>query len=542
VGYRLSQRIGRVGAQRRRSICTSAGPIAPLVMLLMVVLFLAPAVAGCGSSPGADEDSLAPLIAKLQLNDKDAATLAEIQEILVGMKNGTVVVREGLPSGGEIPTDVEAFLDMIGYKGAGADSSAVSLEGALFFLQMMTTDLRELDRVHILGVFGLDQCLGWNPLLNYGEPGPSPLRCFASDGRELWSVELGGYGADWVCGSPEKNVAAVLGTKWVTSNDRQYAVMLVTSDPSLSSEAQANKPATVVLRELPPPDDGFYAPQIAIARDGTSVGLYVMRSYFDSDGKFADESTAEVMNVKGDTLWRVALPQTCLSFPNIVFDQALSTAALVMADRITDENPDPQPYILLCRQPGRLERLESSKLGMPSEARMQEVSISPDGKMLAIKSYGFPGYDGAISLCSLEPQVKLKWTVHSDCERAFFSADGRTLVCAYGSYDSDYTWESIREVQVLSTADGSVLWEKTERIRDKVDMNDSSGSSMWDFAPAFIWQGLANPQSVLLVDLQGAQPMVKTLDRGVSFPVFVVGNSVIVGLSEDGTVSTVPWP
>ena len=355
----------------------------------------------------------------------------------------------------------------------------------------------------------------------------------------MWSLELDGYGAEFVYGSPVNEVAVILASKWVTPDDQQYRVLLVTSDPSFSPGAEADNPTVTVLRELPPPEDGFYAPRAALARDGRSVGLYLIRSFFGSDGNFADESTLEVMDTKGDVIWRVELAESSLPFPRVAFDQALATAALVMADPITDDDPGFEPYVLVCRSSGKTERLDSSTLGLPPQARMHEVSLSPDGKMLAIKSYGVPGYDSAISLCSLEPEIKLKWTVDSSCELPLFSADGRSLVCAYGTYDS---MGSSREVQVLSVAEGSVLWEKTDQVFDEDNLTDSTGSSMWQFDSGFVWRGLSEPRSAFLVDLTGTTPKVTLLDDGVGSPVFLPGKRVIVGISEDGGVVAIPRP
>jgi hypothetical protein len=241
------------------------------------------------------------------------------------------------------------------------------------------------------------------------------------------------------------------------------------------------------------------------------------------------------LDTKGDTLWLVALPETSLIFPWVTFDDSLSTAALVMADFTTDDDPEFRPYVLVCRSPGKTERLESSALGLPPEATVQEVSVSPDGRMLAIKSYGFPGYDGAVSLCSLKPEIELRWTVQSDCERPLFSENGRMLVCPYGG-------GSIRQVQVLSTTDGGTLWEKTDQMLGGDDLNESTGSSMWDSAPAFLWHSLSDPRSVLLVDLSGAEPEVKALSQEVGPSMAFPGRNVIFGISEDGQVTTTPRP
>ena len=196
-----------------------------------------------------------------------------------------------------------------------ADDPVVSLETALFALRMSTRDVGELDRVYALEAFGSDQCLGWNPNIGFGGFGPGPLRCFDSDGEESWSTELDGYQVEFVRGSPDKQAAAVLASKWVTPNDQQYRVLLVTTDPSISPGAKTGEPVVTVLRELPPPDKGFNSPQVAFARDGKSVGLLVTHTRVDSEARFADETTLEVMDTRGDPLWQVTLPENSTSSP-----------------------------------------------------------------------------------------------------------------------------------------------------------------------------------------------------------------------------------
>jgi hypothetical protein len=55
---------------------------------------------------------------------------------------------------------------------------------------------------------------------------------------------------------------------------------------------------------------------------------------------------------------------------------------------------------------------------------------------------------------------------------------------------------------------------------------------MRDFAPAFQWQSLSYPKTVLLVDLSGIRPEVKPVAQGVGFPAFLPGKKVVVGVSD----------
>ena len=236
-----------------------------LVISLLVVLACVAVVAGCGSSSAARNDRVAALVDELHLSEEDAAILAEIDEILAGIESGTVVVPEDGPAG-DIPTDIDEFLEAMGYSSSRPDvsvylkdsvdtapalfdeikampgvltctfvskedalvrmkelfadqpeqfenltsnplpasfevtlgsrsdsaafvaelesraevdevverSSSLDLEAVLFGLRFMSRDLSELDRVRSLEVFGPDRCLGWNPLLNFGEPGRRP--------------------------------------------------------------------------------------------------------------------------------------------------------------------------------------------------------------------------------------------------------------------------------------------------------------------------------------------------------------------------------
>ena len=216
-------------------------------------------------------------------------------------------------------------------------------------------------------------------------------------------------------------------------------------------------------------------------------------------------------------------------------------AVIQLSDPITDEHPGYEPYVFVCRSPGETERLEVSTLGLPTEARIQEIALSPDGKTLALRSYGLPGsdYGSSVSVCSLAPEVEFKWTVQTDCEYPYFSANGRWLVCAYGTYDS---WESRREVQVLSVADGSVVWEKDDRLRDEDNLTDSTGSSMWHFYPLFVWWSLSEPKTAYLVDLSGETVEVNPLVPGLGSPVMFAGKGVVVGVSEGGNVVSTPLP
>jgi hypothetical protein len=427
--------------------------------------------------------------------------------------------------------------------GSAAPSSDELFLDALETVHPGVKGMTDPDRVYALENFGADQCLGWNPVTMPDKPGP--LRCFDSSGEQLWTLDLDGYSPERVYGSPTIHAAAALATKWVTPNDQQYRLLIVTTDPEVTPGASADRPAMTMLRELPPPDIGFNSVQVAFAQDGDKIALFVTRTDVSATDGNGSESTLEVIDTAGAQLWQVRLPANSSSFPMVAFDANLNTAAMVLSDPMTDADSPYEPYLFICRSSGETQRFEARELGLPALAQMQEVSLSPDGKLVALKSYGSDDPDdpvkGTVSVCSLGPKVGLEWTAESKCEVPCFSADGRMLVCSYGDYD---VAENFRSAQVFSTTDGTVLWEKDEDVivLDDEQLTDSSGTSMWHFASAFVWHSLSDPDAYSLIDLSGAELQVKRLADGSGFATLLPGSDAMLSIDDKGTVISIPRP
>lgn len=345
------------------------------------------------------------------------------------------------------------------------------------------------------------------------------LYCLDSSGDVQWSVGLDGYEVQTVSTSPETKTAAVLARRWVTDSTEEYRVLLV--------DANGPEPRVTVLREIAPPgsapSDGFYAPQVSLARDGESIALYLTLAAIE-----AETSSLEVMDTTGNTLWKAPLPQSAYSFPPVAMDGSLSTAVYVSLDRADDS----VPYVLVCRAPGEITSIDGATAGLRSD-RVSGASISPDGKAIAVTSGS-----GSISLFTFDRDVTTEWTVRGHYgDVPYFSADGRMLVCETGSYD-EVTGESMYGVDVLSVADGSVLWEEEHVSLD----NEIWEAHMWHFEPGFIFNHYAGEpdEPYRFVDLTGEMPAASTISSNLRGPYLSYDGSVVLGI--DGDYSVVPMP
>ncbi len=91
-----------------------------MLTIMLAALVCISVLAACGSASEAAES----VSTTVPISGEDAAIMAQIERILAGIKDGSVVVRGGMLQDEELPTDIDEFLDMIGYSSSDSGRAA----------------------------------------------------------------------------------------------------------------------------------------------------------------------------------------------------------------------------------------------------------------------------------------------------------------------------------------------------------------------------------------------------------------------------------
>ena len=389
-----------------------------------------------------------------------------------------------------------------------------------------------------------DHFLGFN---NFGDT--DRLWYFDSSGHELWKTDLDGYSVETmkIATSPGTSRAAVYAGDWGVESDDTGRYRLLLLD--LGDES----PKTTVLREVE--FDGFPDAEVFLAADGKSVGLYFGEDNMalSPDDPSRWKQGFEVVDENGTSVWRSDLPASHLGPTRVYADKKLDTAVMVVYNG--EAGPEADSYAVVCRAPGTVTTLDAQAVGLDGRYGIQDVKVSPDGQLIAIRwSPGLssqPGEEDRLVLCALYPEVKVLWQKSGPCGVPCFSDDGRMLVVSGDRWSSwiqnELTAEVTRATQVLSTADGNVLWQHEFResgVSKDRELSDSGGATMTQFDSWFLLFGLSTTDTCKLVDLTGSAPMAKDISLPELYGLVVAHDgSVVMGVDRtNGTAVPVPVP
>jgi hypothetical protein len=326
--------------------------------------------------------------------------------------------------------------------------------------------------------FSQDQFL--NVMITKEATEDSPARyadaidCLDGTGKTVWSADLHGYAPAWVATSPDLSRAAI-GALTVADKDgsRSFRLLLI--------DLGAKEAEVKILREVSDIKDVYVG--VDLSRDGQRVGLFLTSTSATAEDA-ASKTTAEVMDTQGTTQWTLPVPDQGRLWA-WAMDDGLSTAAFTIL-----QNSSGQSSLWLVNQTSLKTSVTVPYPAVPA--------LSPDGQSLAL-TYGKDANSVTMTVYTLGEKLNKLWAAQVS-NPGFFSSDGTKLV-----------WSAFKKpagkVQVLSAADGKVLWEKT------VQSDAAWLAGMDTFASAFVYQcpTKAAGQTFDLVDLTDATPKVSAL-------------------------------
>ena len=384
-----------------------------------------------------------------------------------------------------------------------------------------------------VGPFGKDQFLAesyskdWSHHKDELKPGTilfsDRLYCLDKAGKTRWSLSLDGYIPAQIASSPVLPMAAMTALSLPDKNgSRTLRVLLL--------DARGARPQMKVVRESAYTKDSQQA--LSITGDGTKIAL--LSSGPGATPTAAGETTAEVMDASGKTLWKLPIPPG-RGLVGWDMDGKLETAAL----SLLANGPGGQTCeVLLCR-PSSSRTLTFDSAPQPS--------VSPDGRFVALGYSAFPGGsqpEYLLSVYSWEQDPQLLWTKRGMAANESFSPDGRLLLCddhsemhAEGTTELEVT----DTVQVLSAGDGNLLWEQRGKLATRSSWAESGLELLCFTFPA----DSGPPVSLARVDLSQAQPRVNTISlQGFPARAFVLSHdrTVALAIRADQTLVPVPIP